>query len=750
MPVRITRTDNDADAKRLGMEALKARQWLEAVNRLGAVLEVDPTDIEALYGIANAHVSLGDTKTARAMLGRAIEVSPDFRPAHLDMATLLAHEGRVLESVDSAIRAVELDPFDPEAVTQLSKIRGMVAQLRPASKKKGKKQRQTQGPAQSQIDAALSRINSALNHASHVRSGAVDDGRRPTLSVCMITRNEEEFIGECLESVKGLADEVIVVDTGSRDNTLEIAVSHGATVYKMAWPDSYSDARNESLGYANSDWILVLDADERVDKGSRDVIMRTIRNANHAGYAMHFRNYVGRETNADYFVHRTCRLFRNRPEHRYFGRIHERIVESIEAAGGTIGEIEAVVHHYGYRPEVMAEKGKHERNLRLLLADLEDNPNDPFCMYNLGVQYSIHHDCEDTIRYMEAASRAVIPAHEFAPNVYLHLANAYDELGRSGEAISALDRAEQAAIIHPELYFARGNSLIRLKRYEEAIGAYESAVLVGRKRAWSGDPGAYGHKAYYGVAKAHMALGHAQQALEACQLALSLNPNDAQVHEIIGAAYLALGRSQDAEKHIERSVSLNPNSPEALTRLGDLHKQRKQYREAAAKYSEALAAGLDSAELHLKLGISLQSVGDYAGAEESYRQAMALSPVWPNAYTALGLLYVQQDRIADAMQAFVQAVDADPNYTDAYFHAADALYSTGKYVEASAIYQSGLSYDPSNARAFLSLGNCYFQMGAYDAAALAYRQALALKPDYPEARQNLAQAEQAVALPKAA
>jgi len=747
MPVRIAKSDASGSARELGFEAFRSKRWLEAINLLGSALDHDHTDAEAMHAIAVAHNALGDPKTARAMLGRAIKADPDFADAHRDMAILLGNEGRALEAAEHACRAVEIEPSNRESLELLGRIRGMVCAAKPSSKKKSNKH----GHSQAEIDACLARINATLRHAASSRAEVTDSSAgKPTISLCVIARNEEEYLDGCLASVKGVVDEIVLLDTGSTDRTVEIARSHGAAVHRSEWPDSYAEARNEALKHATSDWILVLDADELLDRDSKNLILRAVRGSEYDAYVLFFRNYVTAGKNPEYFVHRTCRLFRNRPGYRYVGRVHERIVSSIEDSGGKVGEIEAMIHHFGYRPDVMEDREKHQKYVQLLLADLREHPTDAFCLYNLGAAYSTHGDHEDARIYLEMAAEGVTPAHEFAAATFVRLAKAYCEIGKPDQAVAALDRAEAKEIRHPELHFYKGNALLSLKRYEQAVGAFQSAILEGQRQSWLGDPGAYGYKAYYGIAQAYMALGGYKQAVEACDLALSQKPDDSEVHELLGAAYLALNRPHDAERHLAQSLRLNPDSALAAIRLADVYEQQKRYREAKAKYAEVLGAGYETPELRFKLGLCMHRSGDLACAEENYRRATELRVEYPQAHTALGILHAEQERLPEALQSFAAAVDADPAYSEAYFNAADLLYSAEKYSEAADIYQSGLAYDPANARGFLALGNCYFRMAAYDAAAMAYRQALALQPNYPEAERNLAQAEEAIALQKAA
>jgi len=744
MPLRVTGADSQGNEKELGLQAFREGRWFDAIEYLGKALDADPADVGAMNALAVAHAALGDGKKARSVLGRATEVAPDFGETYLNMAVLLAREGRILEAADNACRALELDPSSTRLVSVLEKIRAQIRSLKPASCKKGKKQRQAAGPSQADIDSRLAHINSALRKAA-VPVQIKPQGVRPTISLCMIAKDEEEFVDECLESVKGVVDEIVVVDTGSKDRTVEIVESHGAVVHRFKWSDSYSDARNESLAHAGCDWILVLDADERLDRNSKKLILGAVGSPAADGYALTFRNYMSGGPNPDFFVHRTCRLHRNRPEYRYAGRVHERIVPSIEASGGTVASLDAVIHHYGYEPEMMGQRRKHERYVSLLLADLKDNPGDPFCLYNLGSVYSTSDDFENALVYLEQAAELVVPEHEFAAATFSRLAKALCKTGRAEEAVSALERAERKGIRHPEISFNKGNALLLLGQYEKAIGGFLSAIREGQSGNWIGDPSAFGYKANYGIAQACMGLGEYNKAIEFCQKVISEKPDDPDAHEILGAAYFNLGQQNISEKHLERAVELDPGNEKAVMNLADLYQTQKRYREAKAGYARLLESGYETPEIRFKMAICMQASGELDEAEENYLRAIEMRADYPQAHTGLGLLYSQQGRVADALERFAKAVEIDPTYADAYFNAADLLSSVGKHQEASGVYENGLSCNPGSARGFLGLGNCYFRLGAYDAAVMAYRRALAICPDYPEAGNNLLLAEQKAA-----
>lgn len=176
MPVRTAKSKKNAsNDKQLSMETLKTRHWIESINRLGAVLEIDPTNVEAMYSIAVAHNELGDSKTAQSMLGRAIAIEPNHAGMHHDLAALLSDDGRYLEAANSAIRAVELEPENDEFVSLLSRISAHIYEGKLTCK------RQSRKPAQLRIDAILSRINSTLLYASSICDEQTDG--RPDMAI---------------------------------------------------------------------------------------------------------------------------------------------------------------------------------------------------------------------------------------------------------------------------------------------------------------------------------------------------------------------------------------------------------------------------------------------------------------------------------------------------------------------------------------------------------------------------------------
>ena len=246
----------------------------------------------------------------------------------------------------------------------------------------------------------------------------------PTISLCMIVKDEEKNLPTCLDSVKNLVNEMVVVDTGSTDRTIDIARRYNAKVFSITWRDDYSLARNESLKYATGDWILYLDADERIDAENKNKIRQLIRNTDIM--AINTRVVIPQpkgnlvtDFSLDY-----CRIFRNLPQIQFEGRIHEQVLPSVLKLGGNVIKSDVTIDHWAFGLGQDKRKFRVQRNLKLLQTELEKNPNDPFLLYHLGVTYRTLGETDLAIDYFERIEKNKLK-HELMSNVYIFLAQLY-------------------------------------------------------------------------------------------------------------------------------------------------------------------------------------------------------------------------------------------------------------------------------------------------------------------------------------
>ena len=202
-------------------------------------------------------------------------------------------------------------------------------------------------------------------------------GKNTKISICMIVRNEEHFLPGCLQSVAGLADEIIVVDTGSKDTTIEIAQSFGAKVYSHKWNDNFSEHRNQSLSYATGDWVFQIDADEKLVTSSEET-RRIIEAVDEKVNALHIFIQDQNRQDITQSVFQFPRIFRRSANPSYYGNVHNQL--KIE---GESQSVNIIINHYGYDLDHDQQYQKSIRTKRLLLKQLEENPRNWVSVLNL-------------------------------------------------------------------------------------------------------------------------------------------------------------------------------------------------------------------------------------------------------------------------------------------------------------------------------------------------------------------------------
>lgn len=219
---------------------------------------------------------------------------------------------------------------------------------------------------------------------------------RPRLSLSMIVKNEEERLPACLESMQGVADEIVVVDTGSTDKTADIARRFGARVVEFPWNGNFSDARNESLRHCTGDWVIFLDADERLDRSHAARLRTLLCDPNVTAYELTVTSRsVDERNNVASFFGYIARLFRRREDILFQYRIHESVLPSVLRAHGRVVRADVTIDHIGYGGTDQEMRKKFERNLVPLRLDAVDYPDDLFVLEKLAqTAMLLRHDAE--------------------------------------------------------------------------------------------------------------------------------------------------------------------------------------------------------------------------------------------------------------------------------------------------------------------------------------------------------------------
>lgn len=289
------------------------------------------------------------------------------------------------------------------------------------------------------------------------------------LSVCLIAKNEEKNIARCLESIKCIADEIILVDTGSEDKTIDIAKSCGAKVIEHPWNKDFSAARNVSLEAAQGKWILFLDCDEEIPREDAMKLKELVSQDKNEGYYLRLINVIDGKVIGSAIV---LRLFRNRPEYRFKGKLHEQVIKEIQNRYGieSIQPAEIRIIHYGYDPNFTNVADKSKRNLDILLTFPEEE-KDGYYYYALGNEYARVNTYDIALEhYLHSLQITNYKMYRYLyfPYLALNIVKSLNILKRHNDSIKYVKEFQRAMPDFKDLYFFEALCHMECLRYSKA------------------------------------------------------------------------------------------------------------------------------------------------------------------------------------------------------------------------------------------------------------------------------------------
>lgn len=249
----------------------------------------------------------------------------------------------------------------------------------------------------------------------------------------MIIKNEEDYLPGCLDSVQDVVDEIVIVDTGSTDKSLEIAAKYGAKIFHFDWINDFAAARNYALSKSAGDWILYLDADERLTDESKNLVRNFSNDHRKLGLLCSVTSDAGHLRTKNLMKY--LRFFKNSPGLKFIGRVHEQINESMAKLGYQILDSGIEILHLGYDSSENVIQSKANRNLQLLMAEYKDNPSG-YNAFQIGQTYMILQQRENAVPYLQAA----VNDHNLEVN---HKAHAYRLLAAFYSEENQLEEAEK-------------------------------------------------------------------------------------------------------------------------------------------------------------------------------------------------------------------------------------------------------------------------------------------------------------------
>ena len=594
---------------------------------------------------------------------------------------------------------------------------------------------------------------------------------RLTVSACLIVRDEEKLLPGCLDSIRSWADEIIVVDTGSNDKTVSIAMSYGAKIFNQQWEGDFSKHRNSSIEQATSDWVFIIDADERICEEDIPRLKELINSDQHSIISINVFNVYGQDEKMTTFLP-SIRLFRRDLNLRYEGIVHNRLVFPQNAS---IVRANIRLKHLGYdlSPEQMRKK--FERSHALLEKQLQKNPDDFFAMFNLAqLLRGAGKDKPDlfSAEIIRLAARAVTltnPQELSSRNIHLmcldQLGWAYFYKGDLKQALAFAQRALSHKPNYLDPLLLIGHIYTHSKEYDKARTAYQRFIEVQAQY----DPTAEKDNiilvnpdsratAFYGLGLIAEIMDNPLEARRYYSKTIELNPDYLDVQKRISSLdenaaerndefmhatmYLNQQEYQNAQEHFQTALNKASNKRRMTLEIAQKYFDNSRYDDAAKFYQTWLDTyGQDAAILNDRANCHF-NLKEYEKALEYYETAAKIPNAPVMVFRNLGLTCSILKHYAKAIIAFRIYIESNPEDPEIVSIMADLCLKVGDFKAAMPLYENSLRRTPTDYSAIFNLSECYLNLGHEDSARIGYNRVLELNSDFEPAQKRLAQLEE--------
>jgi glycosyltransferase involved in cell wall biosynthesis len=483
----------------------------------------------------------------------------------------------------------------------------------------------------------------------------------PTVTLCMIVKNEEHNLSPCLQSVGDFATEIIIVDTGSTDGTAAAARAQGAVVRSFPWTDDFAAARNASIQGARGEWIFWMDADDRLSEDNLIRLKQAVSSGSADGYYCHISSLSSSQGQTTGSIEH-LRLFRNNLGFCFKGALHEKPVSPSREGRLALAHTNITIIHTGYATDPVSRRQKALRNQRIVQKVLEREPDNLYWRHHLGVNLYLLGNYAGAVEQLELVMLNPPPEldEDFGLyQAYVCLMASYGRLKKTQKAEILIAAALKKYPRVKHLWITIGNYHLEQDEPQKAITALQ------RAREMPSDV-SHGHRYPAGTLEkqllwAHLLLGHLAQAKTAAQGLLSAARKPAKP--------LPLGLMEEARqlhrdaRHDEAIQLLEPDGlgdPAALRLLAGASQNLGKWVEAS--FSLAMAIALDGVQAGdwLELAGLIYKAGNPAAAERFCRFSIQSESSTATAHNLLGIIKLEQNQALPAAGHFVQALLAAP------------------------------------------------------------------------------------------
>lgn len=676
---------------------LKQFAAAEEVGRQG--LDEFPDSLDFLYLLAEAHLALREFDQVIEYASGFIKLCDQGEEKFLNcdfcfrfneigrvydfLGTAYKETGRMIQAEENYRQAIQSDSGDHLPYLNLIRLLKTVGNSEEAERF---------------VEKGLSACRQVLE----LRMMKASFAKRTSISACIMVKNEEELLPDCLESIRDWVDEIVLVDTGSTDKTVEIAESYGAKIHHQRWENDFSKHRNYTVELATCDWVCIIDADERFDKNDIPGLLTMINDPDHEIISVSVYNRY-RGTNDLVIGSNSVRFWRRNLNLRYEGIVHNALRIPDDSV---ITRTPICLEHVGYdlTPEKM--DAKFHRTMALLRKQLDEDPRNGNAWFNV-VQLLRGRLSEDSHELADEALDAARRAAEYT-----------DPKAPDSRGVHIMSLNHIAAIS-----FIEGN-LDVAEEYAQRVlclkpGYLDPLMLLGMIRNRQGE--------YQKAIEAYQTYLDAQADFNDQEDASSLihyysRSRDAALYGM-GQAALAMGESQLAQQYFRMALEQTPDYSDTALQLGHLYLIENRFSEAQEQFQNQLNGSRPLAMAAAGLGYISSVRGASGDAADRYQQAIDLEPNNPVVLGKCGLFFREVNEPGKAAMYIEKSLALDDSQPVLKRHLGELRFSAGQYEKAARLYQDVLDADGDDPEILNDLGNCRFKMNQLEAAEEQYLRA---------------------------